>query len=258
MKCIILQKQFPENKELVLIRIKKIMPHGAYAELVEYGKDAYLPISEIASGWIKNIHEFVKDGQRDVGKVISVDREKGSIDVSLKKATSKEKSNKMTEYGLEKRYEKLFEQAASDAGIKDKKDVDALREEIASKVDTYSNLIAAAQEDSKNIAFVQNRKFCDALIEIIAKNIKPKVYEVSYLMEMRSSNKKADIKTIRNVLSSMEKLGVEVLYLGAPRYRLTADGDSYLTAEGKIKAARNALDAYSGKLSYEMKNEKHD
>ncbi len=242
----------------MLLKIKKIMPHGAYAELMEYGKDAYLPISEIASGWIKNIHEFIKEGQRDVGKVISVESARGSIDVSLKKATSREKSDKLTEYGLEKRYEKLFEQAAALAGLKDKKDVEALKEEAAMKVPTYSELINSMVQDTKFASFMKNKRFSAALEEIIQKNIKPKRYVVSYLMTLRSDDPKVGISAIREALSAVEKLGLDVLYLGAPRYRITSEGGSYPAAEDKVKAARAVLDAYSKRLAFEMKSEKKD
>ncbi|MCL5428024.1 MAG: S1 RNA-binding domain-containing protein [Candidatus Marsarchaeota archaeon] len=249
----ILQKQLPDNQELVLIRIKKIMPHGAYAELTEYGKDAYLPISEIASGWIKNIHEFIKEGQKDVAKVISVDKEKGSIDISLKKATTREKTTKQSEYNLEKRYEKLFEQAAGISGLKDKKDIDALKSEAAKKVSTYTELINNTQEDRKFTSFLKNKKFSAVFDEIIQKNIKLKRYIVTYLMEMQSCSPKAGVSQIKEALAGIEGLGVSVLYLGAPRYRLTAEGGNYLEAEEKIKLARNILDRYSGVLSFEMK-----
>ena len=234
------------------------MPHGAYVELIEYGKDAYLPISEIASGWIKNIHEFIKEGQRDVGKVISVDNSRGSIDVSLKKATSREKEDKLSEYGLEKRYEKLFEQAAALSGIKEKTGIEALKEEIAKRMPTYTELINGTAQDEKYASFIKNKKFPAALSEIIQKNIKPKRYIVSYLMTLRSDNPKTGISAIRDVLASVEKIGLEVLYLGAPRYRITSEGSSYLAAEDKVKEARNMLEGYSGKLAFEMKSEKKD
>ena len=70
----IIQKELPDVSEFVIIKITKIMPHGAYCRLIEYNSDAYLPISEVSSGWIKNIHEFIKEGQQDVAKVIFVDR----------------------------------------------------------------------------------------------------------------------------------------------------------------------------------------
>ncbi len=234
------------------------MPHGAYAELTEYGKDAYLPISEIASGWIKNIHEFIKEGQRDVGKVLSVDAERGSIDVSLKKATSREKSDKLTEYSLEKRYEKLFEQAAAAAGISEKSGIDELKSEAAKRVNTYSELINGVIQDEKFASFIKNKKFVDALAEIIHKNMKPKRFIVSYLTDLRSEEPNVGIKQIKEALAAIEKLGIDVLYLGAPRYRITSEGDSYLSAESKIKEARAVLDKYSGSLLYEMKNEKKD
>jgi len=234
------------------------MPHGAYVEITEYSKDGYLPISEIASGWIKNIHEFIREGQRDVAKIIAVDSEKGSIDVSLKKATSKEKADKMTEQGLEKRYEKLFEQAAKLAGINDKKEIDALRQEIAKKVPTYTDLINNSAQDTKFTAFLKNKQFSTALNEIIQKNIKPKRYFVQYTMELRSNDPRSGIGPLRTALGSIEECGVDVLYLGAPKYQLTAEGDSYLTAEGKINESRKILDSYAGKIAFSMKAEKHD
>jgi translation initiation factor 2 alpha subunit (eIF-2alpha) len=132
------------------------MPYGAYCELQEYKKDAYLPISEIASGWIKNIHEFIKEGQKTVGKVLSVDKEKKTIDISLKKVTQKEKLTKQNEFSIEKRYEKLFEQALILSKQETKKE--KIKEELANKFITYTNLFNTLLTDPQAMDFINNKQ----------------------------------------------------------------------------------------------------
>ena len=79
----IIPKKLPDKGDIVLIKINKVMRYGAYCELVEYKMDAYLPIGEVASGWIKNIHEFIREGQKDAAKVSFIDPAKNTVDISL-------------------------------------------------------------------------------------------------------------------------------------------------------------------------------
>ncbi|HUB92710.1 MAG TPA: S1 RNA-binding domain-containing protein [Candidatus Saccharimonadales bacterium] len=249
----LIKKQTPSEKELVLVKISKIMPHGAYCELVEYGMDAYLPISEIASGWIKNIHEFIKEGQKDVGRVIAIDKEKRAVDVSLKKVTTKEKNDKISEYNLEKRYEKLFSQALSTAKLEAKKD--AIISEIAQKAATYTEIIQAFVDKKDVHDMIKNKALEDALAEIVSKNIKPKRYEVSYVLELRATDPKAGVSEIKQTLKEIEAKGVGVLYIGAPRYRLTSEDSDYPKAEGRIKEAQKIIEKQKH-LAHTMKSEK--
>lgn len=244
----------PNQSDLVLVKVSKIMPHGAYCDLVEYNISAYLPISEIASGWIKNIHEFIKEGQKDVAKVISVDREKRVVDISLKKATTKEKADKISEYNLEKRAEKLFGQALIAAKNEDKKE--KIKDEIAKKVSTYTELITNIEESKALLVSLKYPEFAASLAEIVAKNTKPKRYTVSYVLDLRSINTAAGITTIKTVLEEIEKQGVNILYLGAPRYRLTSEDINYPKAEGRIKEAQKILEEHSKQLTFSMKSDR--
>ncbi len=249
----LIKRQLPKEKELVLVKISKIMPHGAYCELIEYGIDAYLPISEIASGWIKNIHEFVKEGQKDVGRVIAIDKEKRSVDVSLKKVTTKEKNDKTSEYNLEKRYEKLFNQALASAKLESKKD--QIIEELSGKVGTYTEIILAVYEKKGANGIIKNQELESELEAIVSKNIKPKRYTVSYVMELRSTDPKTGISAIRDALEEIESKDIGVLYLGAPKYRLTSEDSDYPKAESKIREAQKTIERHRT-LSYSMKSEK--
>ena len=86
--------EWPERGELVIATIESITTYGAYANLDEYEKKGLLHISEISSSWIRNIRDFVREGQKIVLKVVRVKPEKGQIDVSLRRVTRRERIEK--------------------------------------------------------------------------------------------------------------------------------------------------------------------
>lgn len=249
----IIQKELPDVSEFVIIKITKIMPHGAYCRLIEYNSDAYLPISEVSSGWIKNIHEFIKEGQQDVAKVIFVDREKKSVDISLKKATSKNKKDKSSEFSLEKRAEGIFNKAIEYSKSQPRKQ--QIIEEAAKKERTYNDLINDIFEGKDPLSGFQDREFKDALYSLVSKTIKPKTYTVAYNVELTTTDTRAGIGAIKEAFSKVAGTGVEVMYLGAPRYRLVATDSSYPKAEEKIKRAGEILGEYRS-IEFSMKSGK--
>ncbi|MCL5413296.1 MAG: S1 RNA-binding domain-containing protein [Candidatus Marsarchaeota archaeon] len=249
----IIPKKLPDVGDFVIIKITKILPHGAYARLTEYGMDAYLPISEVSSGWIKNIHEFIKEGQQDVAKVIFVDRERGSIDISLKKATAKNKKDKTDDYGLEKRAEGLFNKALESSSSQTKKQ--QIIEELAKVEHTYNELIEDIFAKKDPLKDLKETQFKDVLYELVAKTIKPKTYTVAYNVELTTTDTQSGIELIKDAFSKIEAQKVEVLYLGAPRYRLISTDESFPKAEGKIKEAQAILEKYKN-IEFSIKESK--
>ncbi len=248
----IIKKEMPNIGDLVIVKVNKIMHYGAYCTLQEYNMEAYLPISEIASGWIKNIHEFVKEGQRDVAKVIFVDTAKRAIDISFKKARAGEKKTKLSEYNLEKRAESIFTKALA-ASKTEAKRAEILKE-VAAREQTYSDLINDIFEKKDPLSGITEAGFKQALYDLVFKTIKPKKCTVSYTVEMTTSDVGSGISLIREALSGMEQKGVEVLYLGAPHYRLTAEASSYPLAEEKINAAKAVLESYHNRIAFSIRN----
>ena len=247
----IIPKELPDVGEFVIIKISKIMPHGAYCRLTEYNLDSYLPISEVSSGWIKNIHEFIKEGQQDVAKVIFVDREKRSVDISLKKATTKDKKDKVNDYGLEKRAEGMFNKAIISSKSEERKQ--AIMSEIAKTTKTYNELVNGIFEGADPLSGLQDRSFKQALYALVAKTIKPKTYTVAYSVDLTTNDTEAGINLIKEALGSVEKAGVDVLYMGAPKYRMLATDTSYPKAEDRIKEAQKILEKYRN-IEFSMKS----
>ena len=57
--------EMPEQGEIVLATVTRVMDHGAYVTLDEYDDiQGFLHISEIAPGWIRAINRFVRNGDK--------------------------------------------------------------------------------------------------------------------------------------------------------------------------------------------------
>ncbi|MBT7938598.1 MAG: S1 RNA-binding domain-containing protein, partial [Euryarchaeota archaeon] len=77
--------EFPSEGELVVCTVSDVKQNGAYTKLDTYNNlEGFIFIGEIASGWVKNIRGFVRDGQRLVCKVLRTRKDGRSVELSLK------------------------------------------------------------------------------------------------------------------------------------------------------------------------------
>jgi len=96
----------PEVGELVIGLVKRVERYGAYLDLLEYpGWEGLVHVSEISLKWIRNIRDYLREDQREVFKVLRVDRGAKQVDASLRRVTQKEREWKMIEW---KRRQKLI------------------------------------------------------------------------------------------------------------------------------------------------------
>lgn len=66
-----MRNDFPEEGDIIIGNVIDVKSFGAFIELLEYpGKEGMVHISEVSSGWIKNIRDHIKKGQRVVAKVM--------------------------------------------------------------------------------------------------------------------------------------------------------------------------------------------
>ena len=78
-------KGFPERGELVVCSVISVKDFGAFVTLDEYNdKEGFIHIRDAATGWVKYLRDYIREGQKVVCKVLGVDPSKGHIDLSLK------------------------------------------------------------------------------------------------------------------------------------------------------------------------------
>src|SRR3989344_368771 len=95
----VIEENYPEQGEVVIGKITKVLDYGVFLSLLEYeGMQGFVHISNVSSSWIKNIRNFVKDGQIRAGKVMAVDRYKKQVDISFTKVSQSQQREKIEEY----------------------------------------------------------------------------------------------------------------------------------------------------------------
>jgi translation initiation factor 2 subunit 1 len=246
----------PKVGEHVIATVSKVARFGAYCRLLEYDNlEVFLPIREVSSGWIKNIREHVHEGQKVVCSVLFYDREKGTIDVSIKRVTQSQAKEKIRAYNLEKRLTALFAQSVKMSGLYDEKQ--ALIQRALTEFSTYTNLMDNALADSEEFKkSALPKKLKDTLIENYESNRKKRRYIVAYTMTLSTFNTMSGITELRDIISEVKRLGINVSYIGAPHYRLVAEGEDYSKAEEKIAQATQLVQSRLKKGVFEIEKEK--
>ena len=109
-KLIIKRDGYPSPGEIVIGTVTRVLDFGAFVSLDEYeDKEGMVHISEVAPGWVKDIRDHVKKGQKVVCKVLSVNPKRGHIDLSIKDVTERQKKEKLQQWKSELRAFKWLE-----------------------------------------------------------------------------------------------------------------------------------------------------
>ena len=125
-----LDREWPQESELVVCTVQNVKDFVAFVSLDEYGgRQGLIPISEIATGWIKYIRDHIREGQKIVCKVLNVDRTRGHIDLSLKDVNEHQRREKIREWKNESKAQKWLGFVAEQTG----EPAPALENEIFSK-----------------------------------------------------------------------------------------------------------------------------
>lgn len=231
------KKGFPEEGELVLATVTKILPNSVFANLDEYeNKDGMIHISEVSPGRIRTLRDFVREGKKIVCKVIKVDKEKGYIDLSIRRVTQLARINKLNEIKQEQKAEKILEDIAK----KLKQDLNKIYSDLAIVVEEYGSIgrffQALAFDDKIIEKFNLDKNLKNLILEIVKEKIKPRKVKITGHLVLKTTAENG-IDVIKEILTKIEKNDVAINYIGAPRYRVTVTADDYKIAENLLKEA---------------------
>lgn len=232
-------QELPEQGEIVVATVTKIMDHGAYVTLDEYnGIQGFLHVSEIAPGWIRSVGRYVKEGEKKVLLVKRVNLERSDIDLSLKQVSTDQKKKKLLEV---KRFEKgktLIDNVKEKIKLSDK-DVEKLEDSLYSKYDSiYDAFLDVARNSTSILDDLKLGKKILEAIEYVASKIRLPSVEIRGILEL-TSNKSDGVEIIKDTLLEVTKKGkgssIEITYLGAPKYRLSVTAQDFKSAEKTMK-----------------------
>jgi translation initiation factor 2 subunit 1 len=253
-------KNMPEIDELVIIRIKKIYPYGAFCQFEEYpGLEGFVHLSEVASRWVKNIHNFLKEGQRTVGRVYRIIPEKNMVDVSLRRVTENDKNIKMEQFRRKKRGEKLLEVVAASV----KKSKVSLREIIPIIEKKYEDIYSVFEDVMVKGAEPLEKinipsEWITKIVEVAEKNIKKQKKRIYGIFTISISAPNG-IHIIKEALKIITDKGGEVTYLGAPNYMVHVEAEDYKKCEKKLNLIVSAVSHYikenEGNCSFKKKED---
>jgi len=225
---------FPEENELVLCTVTAIHYHSVFVNLDEYGKSGMIHISEVSPGRIRNIRDFVKEGKKVVCKVLRIHRDKGHIDLSLRRVNEGQKKEKVNEIKQEQLAEKIVEFVAKQR----KEDTKKLYESLAKKIfEKYDSLFPAFEDVSAGKASLEqlgiDPEISKQLSEVISQRIKPSEIEIGGELKLESYEPDG----IEIIKSAVKKAGkkAEIMYKGAGVYTVRVKSLEYKEAEKNLK-----------------------
>jgi len=254
------RKGFPSVGEIVVVNVINITPYSALCKLEEYpGKEGMIHISEVSGKWVRDIKKFVKLNKTYVAKVGRVDEEKGHINLSLKRVSKIDKTRKMQDYKKEQKAEKILEKIAK----KQKISLDKAYEKIGFELqDKFGEMFEAFDVASKNPEVLVQKGISKSLVDVIHKvakeSIQRKKIKIKTKLEVKFYTGDGVEKTKEFLNNLINKYGVNIKYISAPKYSVEIKSDNPKIAQKKlVKQLKDAIsEIKDGEASFRITGEK--
>jgi translation initiation factor 2 subunit 1 len=239
-----LRAEFPEEGELVIGTVTSIRNFGAFVTLDEYEKrEAFIHLSEVATGWVKYIRDHIREGQKIVARVLRVDPSKNQIDLSLKRINDHQRREKVQAWKNEQRAMRLVEQVAQALKLSGDEAVELFGPALVERYGSLFQAFEVASADAKRFQKENDKApWAAAFLKVARESIVPP--QVTILGTFDISDPAPDgVSHVRSALLAAEKVdpeSVEVHYVGAPKYRIRVRASQYKQAEETLKKATDA------------------
>jgi translation initiation factor 2 subunit 1 len=261
-----LKKGFPEVNEFVICTIKQLLPHSVFVSLDEYeNKEGIIHASEMSRKIMRNLRTLLKIGSKKVCKVVKIDKEKGHIDLSLRRVGAGQERNKLAQWKNEKTANDVLEVFAKDT----KQKIEDVYAKCGNKIldeygELYPTFIEVAKDGEKVLTELKiPSTISKSLTALIKKRIAIPKISISgkIILTSTASNGLEIVKTaIKKMqdLAKKNKIDFDIKYLGAPSYKfymssedpkiiekfltnLTEEIEDYMEKnEGKIEIKRDS------------------
>ncbi|MCJ7722278.1 translation initiation factor IF-2 subunit alpha, partial [Candidatus Bathyarchaeota archaeon] len=245
--------EWPEVGDMVIATVVNITSYGVDVRLDEYDKEGLLHVSEVASRWVRNVRDYVREGQKVVLKVLRVQAAKGQVDLSRRRVTKRDKKEKLLSWKKDRKAESLLRTAAEKLNISFE---EAYEKAGALIENAFGDLHQGLEKTAKDGVDVLLELGIDndlavTLEEIAKEKIQISLVNVKGILELQNPKPKG-VLIIKDTLKHAKEVGesegadVSVYLVSPPNYRIVVSADDYKTAENVLeKATASALDFIS-------------
>ena len=240
-------EEWPEVGELVVSSVSRITHHGVYVTLDEYQKEGFLHISEISSSWVKNIRDFVHEGEKVVLKVLRVDSRRGQVDLSLRRVTKRERIEKLLLWKRNKKAESLLRSTSERLGTPIAEIYEKARVPLEQAFGEVYEGLERAAKDGAGVLLEKGlpKELAEALTEIAKEKIKISLVKVKGNLSV-SCTEPDGVHRIREALSKAKGVKVprgtdiKIYVVSPPKYRIEVTANDYKEANAVMKKATEA------------------
>jgi translation initiation factor 2 subunit 1 len=239
--------EWPESGDLVIATIETVTDYGAYAKLDEHDKRGLLHVSEISSSWIRNIHDFVRENQKMVLKVLRVDPEKGHVDLSLRRVTKRERIEKIKSWKKERKADALLRGVAEKLGLPAEEVYQKAGSLLDEKYGLYEGFEKLVKEGSEVLTKLGvSEEMANVFTQVAEERIKVKMVKVRGTIEVRCM-KPNGVKCLQDAFNSAKKSEktrdskIEFHVIAAPKYGVEVAADNWKRAEEVLQKVSQAV-----------------
>jgi len=239
-----LRAEFPEEGELVVGTVTSIRNFGAFVTLDEYNnREAFIHLSEVATGWVKYIRDHIREGQKIVARVLRIDSAKNQIDLSLKRINDHQRREKIQSWKNEQKAVRLLALVAAELKVEVEATHPLFAETLVERYGSLFDAFEVAAADTKRFQKEGGKNaWVTAVLQVARENIQPPHVTVKGILEVSdsSSDGLVHVQSALKEAEAVDPEAVTVYYVGAPRYRVEVQGTQYKAVEETMKKATEA------------------
>jgi translation initiation factor 2 subunit 1 len=235
---------WPEPGELVVGDVDEIADFGVFVDLEEYeDKRGLCHISEVASGWIKNVRDHVREGQTVVAKVLEIDESSNQIDLSIKDVNEHQRKETIQDWKNAQKADNWMEIALGEDVDDDRYTAvaNALLAEYESLYDAFEAAAISGNEALEDVDV--DDEAAAAIVQAARNNVSVPYVDVTGYVDLESAAPDG-VDDVRDALAAAEGNGevpdgvdLDVGYVGSPEYRIKVRAPDYKTAESELESA---------------------
>ncbi|MFB6088645.1 MAG: translation initiation factor IF-2 subunit alpha [Candidatus Aenigmatarchaeota archaeon] len=218
------EDDYPSSGELIVGTVKNVSPYSAFVSLDEYpGRDGMIHVSEIAKKWVRDIKNWVKKGDTVVCLVLSVNKDKGHVNLSLKKVSDNQKNRRLQTWKRDQRGENLLRLLAESQD----KTLDEIYDELGFEIqDNFRDLLEPFELCLKKGKEILEKRgledeWIDEIDEIAQKNLSIKEVKISKEVDLRCFESNGVEVLRKNLKYINDNYDVEIEYVSSPKYRFS-------------------------------------